>query len=475
MRMKKILVPMVTAIAGAALAIIADVALIQPRFHQHDQLLNPNTPVQFTSNRAIPSEAIDFTSAADISVKAVVHVKTKVEYATGNIFDFFFGNSEPQYVSKVLPMGSGVFVSSDGYIVTNNHVVNNSENIEVTLYDKRTYPAKVVATDPSTDIALLKIDADNLPYLSFGNSDDLRLGEWVLAVGNPFNLTSTVTAGIVSARARNIGMSSPFSMESFIQTDAAVNPGNSGGALVNVRGELVGINTAIASQTGSYVGYSFAVPSNIVKKVVSDFIKYGEVQRAYLGVNILPVDHELAKEKGLSTTEGVYVQGVYDNGSAKDAGLQAGDVIISINNNPVKDLPQLQEQIGQFEPGQKVSIGYLRGSKQLTSEVVLKNTKNTTDIVKSEYSKAFGAKLQTAPPEDLRRLRLAGGVKVTELMPGKLKSVGVKPGFIIAAINKQVVKTADEAELLLNQTKGNVMIEGMYPNGMYAYFSFFNN
>jgi len=475
MRMKKILVPMVTAIAGAALAIIADVALIQQRFHQHDQLLNPNTPVQFTSNRAIPSEAIDFTSAADISVKAVVHVKTKVEYATGNIFDFFFGNSEPQYVSKVLPMGSGVFVSSDGYIVTNNHVVNNSENIEVTLYDKRTYPAKVVATDPSTDIALLKIDADNLPYLSFGNSDDLRLGEWVLAVGNPFNLTSTVTAGIVSARARNIGMSSPFSMESFIQTDAAVNPGNSGGALVNVRGELVGINTAIASQTGSYVGYSFAVPSNIVKKVVSDFIKYGEVQRAYLGVNILPVDHELAKEKGLSTTEGVYVQGVYDNGSAKDAGLQAGDVIISINNNPVKDLPQLQEQIGQFEPGQKVSIGYLRGSKQLTSEVVLKNTKNTTDIVKSEYSKAFGAKLQTAPPEDLRRLRLAGGVKVTELMPGKLKSVGVKPGFIIAAINKQVVKTADEAELLLNQTKGNVMIEGMYPNGMYAYFSFFNN
>lgn len=475
MYMKKILVPMVTAIAGAALAIIANVVFIEPRFHQHDQLLNPNTPVRFTSNRAIPSEAIDFTSAADMSVKAVVHVKTKVEYATGNIFDFFFGNSEPQYISKVLPMGSGVFVSSDGYIVTNNHVVNNSENIEVTLYDKRTYPAKVVATDPSTDIALLKIDADNLPYLSFGNSDDLRLGEWVLAVGNPFNLTSTVTAGIVSAKARNIGMSSPFSIESFIQTDAAVNPGNSGGALVNVRGELVGINTAIASQTGSYVGYSFAVPSNIVKKVVSDFIKYGEVQRAYLGVNILPVDHELAKEKGLSITEGVYVQGVYDNGSAKDAGLQAGDVIISINHNPVKDIPQLQEQIGQFEPGQKINIGFLRGSKQLSSEVVLKNTKNTTDIVKSDYSKALGAKLQTASPEDLRRLRLSGGVKITELMPGKLKSVGVMQGFIIVAINKQVVKTAEEAELLLNQTKGNVMIEGMYPNGMYAYFSFFNN
>jgi membrane-associated protease RseP (regulator of RpoE activity) len=296
-----------------------------------------------------------------------------------------------------------------------------------------------------------------------------------LAVGNPFNLTSTVTAGIVSAKARNIGINSPFSIESFIQTDAAVNPGNSGGALVNVRGELVGINTAIASQTGSYVGYSFAVPSNIVKKVVSDFIKYGEVQRAYLGVNILPVDQELAKEKNLATTQGVYVQGVYDNGSAKDAGIQPGDVIVSINNNPVKDIPQLQEQIGQFEPGQRVSVSFLRGSKEMTADVILKNTKNSTDIIKSSYSKALGAKLQTATPDDLRRLRINGGAKVVEVLPGKLKSVGIKPGFIIAAINKQTIKTAEEAELMLSQIKGNVMIEGMYPNGMYAYFSFWNN
>ncbi|GAB4448600.1 MAG: trypsin-like peptidase domain-containing protein [Bacteroidales bacterium] len=473
--MKKLIIPVLTALAGAFIAVLADVIWVQPHFTKATFNNQNQAPLQFAANRALPSDAIDLTSAADLSVKAVVHVKTKVEYASGNIFDFFFGNSQPQYYSQTLPVGSGVCVSSDGYIVTNNHVINNSENVEVTLYDKRSYPAKVVATDPSIDIALLKIDADNLPYLSFGNSDDLRLGEWVLAVGNPFNLTSTVTAGIVSAKARNIGINSPFSIESFIQTDAAVNPGNSGGALVNVRGELVGINTAIASQTGSYVGYSFAVPSNIVKKVVSDFIKYGEVQRAYLGVNILPVDQELAKEKNLATTQGVYVQGVYDNGSAKDAGIQAGDVIVAINNNPVKDIPQLQEQIGQFEPGQRVSVSFLRGSKKMTADVVLKNTKNSTDIVKSSYSKALGAKLQTATPEDLRRLKLDGGAKVVEVLPGKLKSVGIKPGFVIAAINKHIIKTAEEAELMLNQIKGNVMIEGMYPNGMYAYFSFWNN
>lgn len=473
--MKKLIIPMLTALAGAFIAVLADIVWLQPHFNKQNINLQNQASLQLASSRALPSDAIDLTSAADLSVKAVVHVKTKVEYASGNIFDFFFGNSQPQYYSQTLPVGSGVCVSSDGYIVTNNHVINNSENVEVTLYDKRSYPAKVVATDPSVDIALLKIDADNLPYLSFGNSDDLRLGEWVLAVGNPFNLTSTVTAGIVSAKARNIGINSPFSIESFIQTDAAVNPGNSGGALVNVHGELVGINTAIASQTGSYVGYSFAVPSNIVKKVVSDFIKYGEVQRAYLGVNILPVDQDLAKEKNLATTQGVYVQGVYDNGSAKDAGIQAGDVIVAINNNAVKDIPQLQEQIGQFEPGQRVSISVLRGTKEITTDIILKNTKNSTDVVKSSYSKALGAKLQTATPEDLRRLRLSGGAKVIEVMPGKLKSVGVKPGFIIVAINKQTVKSAEEAEFMLSQIKGNVMIEGMYPNGMYAYFSFWNN
>ncbi len=430
--------------------------------------------IQQVSFRGLPAETVDFTYAAELSVKAVVHVKTRIEYTTTSVFDFFFGYSEPQYYSKTLPVGSGVIISSDGYIVTNNHVVSNSENIEVTLNDKRTYVAKLIASDPSTDIALLKIDADDLPYLTFGNSDDLKVGEWVLAVGNPFNLTSTVTAGIVSAKARNIGVNSPFSIESFIQTDAAVNPGNSGGALVNTRGELVGINTAIASQTGSYVGYAFAVPSNIVKKVVSDFIKYGEVQRVYLGVNILQVDHELAKQKNLSSTEGVYVQSVYEGGSAQDAGIKPGDVIVAINGNKIKDIPQLQEQLGQFEPGQKITVEVLRGNNREMLEVILKNTKNTTEITRNNYTKALGAKFQTARPEDLKRLRINYGVKVVELTSGKLKAVGIRPGFIITSINRQTVKTAEEVEMLLIQIKGNVIIEGIYPNGMYAYYSFVN-
>lgn len=472
--MKKYVVYFLTAFLGALLALSINFLYFQHTVNSKSQSLSKQYPIHYTSVRALSADAIDLTTAAELSVKAVVHVKTKVEYATGNIFDFFFGNSQPQYATQTFPVGSGVCISSDGYIVTNNHVINNTDQIEVTLYDKRTYPAKIIATDPSVDIALLKIDADNLNYLSFGNSDDLKIGEWVLAVGNPFNLTSTVTAGIVSARARNIGISSSFSLESFIQTDAAVNPGNSGGALVNVKGELVGINTAIASQTGNYVGYSFAVPSNVVKKVVSDFIKYGEVQRAYLGINILPVDQDLAIEKNLATTQGVYVQSVNENGSAKEAGIKEGDVIIAINDNEVRDIPQLQEQIGQYEPGQLVVVSVMRGSKQLKFKVLLKNAKNNLDIIKSTIVKTLGAKLQTASREELRRLRINSGVKVVELFPGKLKAVGIKPGFIIIAINKQTVKTAEEAELLLNKTKGNIMIEGMYPNGMYAYFSFWN-
>jgi len=430
--------------------------------------------VSLTSSRNIPVNAPDFIQAAEMAVPAVVHIKTKIEFTTQSIFDFFFGNPVPQYYSQKLPIGSGVIISSDGYIVTNHHVINNSDYIEVTLNDKRTYKATLVASDPSTDIALLKIDADNLPYLSFGNSDELKVGEWVLAVGNPFNLTSTVTAGIVSAKARNIGLSSSFSIEAFIQTDAAVNPGNSGGALVNTRGELVGINTAIASQTGSYIGYAFAIPSNIVKKVVSDFIKYGEVQRVYLGINILQVDHDLAKEKGLSTTEGVYVQNVYDGSTAQEGGILPGDVIKAINGNEIKDIPQLQERLSQLEPGQKATITVLRGNKTINLDVVLKNTKNTTNVINTNYSKALGAKFQTVKPEDIKHLRINYGVKVVELSSGKLKAVGIKPGFIITSINGQPVKTAEEVELLLTQIKGNIVIEGIYPNGMYAYYSFYN-
>ncbi len=428
--------------------------------------------VKIVNTKELSNETLDFTYAAEQSLKAVVHVKTKLEFSTTSIFDYFFGYSEPQYYSQTLPIGSGVIISSDGYIVTNNHVVNKSDYIEVTLYDKRNFKAELIATDPSTDIALLKIDANNLHFLSFGNSDELRIGEWVLAVGNPFNLTSTVTAGIVSAKARNIGISSSLSIESFIQTDAAVNPGNSGGALVNTRGELVGINTAIASQTGSYIGYAFAVPSNIVKKIVSDFIKYGEVQRVYLGINIIQVDHDLAKEKNLPSTEGVYVQSVYEGSSAKEANIQQGDIIVAINDNEIKDIPQLYEQLSQFEPGQKSKITVLRGNKKINLDVILQSTNNS--MYETSYIKALGAKFETAKPEELKKLRINYGVKVTEVTTGKLKAVGIKPGFIITSINKLPVKTAEEVKILLTQIKGNCIIEGIYPNGMYAYFRFVN-
>lgn len=293
----------------------------------------------------------------------MVHVKTTFQtstrnYSTDPFFDFFFGRPErsyPQQPQERVGTGSGVIISEDGYIITNNHVVQKSTNVEVTLNDKRSFPATVIGTDPSTDIALLKIDAKNLPVIPFGNSDALKIGEWVLAVGNPFNLTSTVTAGIVSAKARNINiLDADMKIELFIQTDAAVNPGNSGGALVNTRGELVGINTAIASQTGSYTGYSFAVPISIASKVVADLKEFGVVQRAVLGVEIRDINDEFAKEKKLTLLNGAYVVNVVENSSAQDAGIEPGDIITNINGTKVKSVAQLQEQIGRYRPGIKL-------------------------------------------------------------------------------------------------------------------------
>jgi Do/DeqQ family serine protease len=371
-----------------------------------------------------------------------------------------------------MPVGSGVCISSDGYIVTNNHVVNNSDYVEIVLDDKRTFQAKIIGKDPTTDIALLKIEANDLSFIPYGNSDQLKIGEWVMAVGNPFNLTSTVTAGIVSAKARNINTSSNYSIESFIQTDAAVNPGNSGGALVNTNGELVGINTAIASQTGNYVGYSFAVPVNIVKKVVADLLEFGEVQRAYLGVNISSVDQQLAAKKGITETQGVYIEDVYEKGSAKDAGILKGDVIIGVNEFIVKDIPQLQEQLTKFRPGDKVKLQIMRGDKKMEMSTVLKNRDNGTAIVKSEDITILGAKFQTLSGDDKQNLRLQNGIKISEIGNGILKSVGLRSGFIITSINHQAINTVDDAQNVLSQIKGTVLVEGIYPNGMYAYFTF---
>ncbi len=327
----------------------------------------------------------DFTEAAAKTVHAVVHIKTKFteEYMSNPIYDFFFGVQPRRYQQTVpLSSGSGVIVSPNGYIVTNYHVIRNADVIEVTLNDKRKFKAKVVGVDKMTDLALLKIDADNLPFLEYGDSDKLKVGEWVLAVGNPFNLTSTVTAGIVSAKARSLSLMSRFGIEAYIQTDAAVNPGNSGGALVNTKGELVGINAAIASNTGSYTGYSFAIPVNIVKKVVADLIKYGKVQRAFIGASIVDLNADIAKYLGVNKTEGVYIYEVNPKGAAAEAGIKAGDIITKVNDIDIKSLPELQEQLAKYRPGDIVNITVLRDGKPHKFEVKLKNVYGTESIVR---------------------------------------------------------------------------------------------
>ena len=327
----------------------------------------------------------DFTEAAAKTVHAVVHIKTKFteEYMSNPIYDFFFGVQPRRYQQTVpLSSGSGVIVSPNGYIVTNYHVIRNASIIEVTLNDKRKFKAKVVGVDKMTDLALLKIDANDLPFLEYGDSDKLKVGEWVLAVGNPFNLTSTVTAGIVSAKARSLSLMSRFGIEAYIQTDAAVNPGNSGGALVNTKGELVGINAAIASNTGSYTGYSFAIPVNIVKKVVADLIKYGKVQRAFIGASIVDLNADIAKYLGVSKTEGVYIYEVNPNGAAAEAGIKAGDIITKVNDIDIKSLPEIQEQLAKYRPSDIIQMTVLRDGKPHTYEVKLKNVYGTDSIVR---------------------------------------------------------------------------------------------
>jgi len=436
----------------------------------------------------------DFTVAAELSIHAVVHVKTKVPMKTQQFggfqndpfFDYFFGRPQQSPRSRKdedTPMqegvGSGVIITNDGYIVTNNHVVDGSSDIEVTLNDKRTFKAKLIGADPNTDIALIKIDAKDLPVIAFGNSDSLKVGEWVLAVGNPFNLTSTVTAGIVSAKARNINIiNTKMKIESFIQTDAAVNPGNSGGALVNTRGELVGINAAIASQTGSYAGYAFAVPVSIVQKVVSDIRQYGVVQRALLGVEIRDIDSQLAKDKKLKTLEGVYVDKVGDQSAAKSSGVKKGDIINNINGISVKSSAELQEQIGRYRPGDKITITVVRGDSEEKLKVELKNSQGNYSVVSSQDSKeVLGATFKEIDLKTKEKLQLDYGVEIKSLSKGKLADQGLKPGFIILKINNQSVRTADDVQSAFDDAVNNgeqekaLFIAGVYPNGKVTYYA----
>lgn len=437
-------------------------------------------PVKQIAFNGIPDQAMqDFTSAAEKTVHAVVHVKTQYAPRTASNynpfgFDPFDFWGQPRQPQKQEASGSGVILTDDGYIVTNNHVVENAEKVEVTLNDNRTFPARIIGTDPSTDLALLKIDEQNLPFVVYGNSDNLKVGEWVLAVGNPFNLTSTVTAGIVSAKARNIGiLPDQFKIESFIQTDAAVNPGNSGGALVNTRGELVGINSAIASNTGSYTGYSFAIPVNLARKVVDDLVEFGSVQRAFIGVSIRDIDSKLAEEKGIRGTQGIYVAGLTEGGAAASAGIQEGDIITRVGDVPVNSTPQLQEQIGRFRPGDKVNLTVMRDGKERLVTVTLRNKDGATELVKADQVlNLLGASFENASSDEKARLGLKGGVKVSKLSSGKLLSSGIREGFIITSIDKKPVLSTDDLSNALKSKQGGVLIEGVYPNGSRAYYGF---
>jgi serine protease Do len=419
----------------------------------------------------------DLTFAAEKSIHSVVHIATQSYrgggWSSGNpFFDEFFGLPRSQEPSIARGFGSGVILSEDGFIVTNNHVIDRAHKIKVILNDKREFDARLAGADPSTDIALLKIEAEDLPFITYGNSDDLMLGEWVLAVGNPFNLTSTVTAGIISARARNLGINADqYSIESFIQTDAAVNPGNSGGALVNQQGLLVGINTAIASQTGSYAGYSFAVPVSIVEKVVEDLKEFGEVQRALLGVNIRDVTAALAEEENIDEFEGVFVVDVTENGAAKEAGIKSGDVIISIDGRNVNSSAELQEKISQYRPGDDVKIIVKRDGNRKQFTATLRNKHGDTQIVRDNVS-VLGARFETISESEKRDLEIEYGIKIVELKSGKLKDAGLSEGFIITHVNKNPIYKIDDLKREIGNARGGILIEGIYPDGELAYFVF---
>jgi Do/DeqQ family serine protease len=435
----------------------------------------PIRPVNYNPSAAFNQP--DFEAAAAISIHAVVHIKSEFQKKSlvyDDFFEFFNFGGRPQpkeYISPYSAMGSGVIVSPDGYIVTNNHVVQDATSITITLNDKRVYKASVVGTDPSTDLALIRIDEKELPFLTYGNSDEVKIGEWVLAVGNPFNLTSTVTAGIVSAKARNINiLGSQGAIESFIQTDAAINPGNSGGALVNTRGELIGINAAIASGTGYYTGYSFAIPVNIVRKVVGDFMKFGKIQRAFLGVYYREIDDQFAKDKGFTDLRGVYLDDVTEGGPAEKAGLKKGDVIISIDSTPINGKSELMEVIGQKNPGDKVTVKVHREGKEFDLPLTMASEDSKQTSLKDDKLIIQGATFQELTEKEKTSLNLDFGFKIIRLDEGKLKNSGIRAGFIVLAVDRQAIRTMSDLREALANRSGGVLIEGIYPNGLRAYY-----
>ena len=427
-------------------------------------------------------EGLNFVYAAEMVTPCVVHIKSTVTASARgdayrnpfeDMFRDFFGDPRGAPAPRQQQSaGSGVIISSDGYIVTNNHVIDQASEIIVALSDNTELPARLIGTDPNTDIAVLKVDATGLPFVKYGDSDKVRVGEWVLAVGNPFNLTSTVTAGIVSAKGRNIGiLRERYGIESFIQTDAAVNPGNSGGALVNLRGELVGINTAIATPTGSYAGYSFAVPVSLVRKVVGDILEYGIVQRAVLGIEIVNVNDPRLEVK-IKERQGVYVAKVNPGSAAEEAGLKEGDVIVQINDRSVTNVAELQDNVARHRPGEKIKVTYRRDGKEKSVSATLKNLDNEVRIVKAgEEASIEGATFRNLTNEELESLKLEGGVKIEKLGDGKWRNTGIRVGFVITSIDKRPVNNVNEFRDALRGKQGEgILIAGVYPNGEEAYY-----
>lgn len=485
------------------LTLIAAVALsagISFGAYGGENIANNGSEGTFIRTAATPAFETDFTVAAEKTVNAVVCIKSYTNRSNRNVysnqggfdpfFDFFFGQpqqrQQPRQQQKNNEpvqngLGSGVIISEDGYIVTNNHVIAEADKIEVLMNDNSTFEAKIIGTDEASDLALIKIDAKGLSPITFGNSEAVKVGEWVLAVGNPFGFNSTVTAGIISAKARSLGQNAHkggLNIESFIQTDAALNPGNSGGALVNLKGELIGINSAIYSNTGSYSGFSFAIPTTIVKKVMTDLRQYGTVQRAVLGCQVTELDAKLAKEKKITATKtGLLIAGVTDRSTAKELGLQEDDVITAINKVEVQNHAQLVEQLNKFRPGDNISVTFVRDNKFITKSGTLRNPQGNTDITKKGDFSELGCAFMKISSDTKQHLGISNGVKVSGIKGGNIKDAGIKEGFIITEINGTAVNTSDDVERIYNQIMKSddddkvMFITGVYPTGKKYYYA----
>lgn len=496
--MKHILLVIVISIATSVGSVWVAGQIMNPKTSMGEQEKGktPANYASFKTNAALNGAAIDFSNAASAATPAVVHIKTKISSRVvqgrqrspfadlfGEDFGDFFGGSEPRNyrIPEQRASGSGVLITEDGYIVTNNHVVDNASEIDVTLPNKKSFKATLVGADPSSDLAVLKIEGEKLPYILWGNSDEVKLGQWVLAIGYPWTLDVTVTAGIVSAKARTLDLNrrrSDTPIESFIQTDAAVNQGNSGGALVDTEGKLIGINSAIASQTGSYAGYSYAIPVNLARKISGDLIKYGTVQRAYIGVSYVPENapEEQIKQRNVKFGDGVYVSGVSENGAAQAAGIKENDYITAINGVPTPTAPEMVEQVARYKPGDKVKVTIKRDGKEMVKDLTLRNQAGNFDVVTKESTsgnllQALGASFEDVSPKMAESYGVDGGVRVKSIGDGALKNTRMQNDFIITSVNGKKINNMKELETELSNLSGTVRLEGVYPGfeGLYGY------